>query len=326
MKKIKIITLKVLRKIYGKLFGSKSSTYDRGITDPDKASELIYNLLASGKPCMVARYGAFELATVINYLGVKNAQHSCLKYITGHEFQWWWNKRLMGFMQSNAGFFPSTEENLMRFGDMMIEDSKQVDILGSWLDDEKYIFGSELKRFWLIFLDPFWTENPWTRILAGKKVLVVHPFAEIIESQYRNHRDKLFLNPLVLPKFELKTIKAIQSLGGTEEYSSWFEALEVMKSEMDAVDYDIVLLGCGAYGFPLAAYAKRKGKQAVHMGGSLQLLFGIKGKRWEDPNYAFRAREKCPTLCYPNLFNKYWIRPSDYRSKKTDAVENGCYW
>lgn len=326
MKKIEIITLKALRKIYGKLFGSKSSTYDRGITDPDKASELIYNLLASGKPCMIARYGAFELASVINYLGVKNTQHSCLKYITGHEHQWWWDKRLMGFMQSNAGFFPSTEENLMRFGDMMIEDSKQVDILGSWLDDEKYIFGSALKRFWLIFLDPFWAKNPWTRILAGKKILIVHPFAEIIESQYRNHRDKLFLNPLVLPKFELKTIKAIQSIGGTEEYSSWFEALDVMKSEMDAVDYDIVLLGCGAYGFPLAAYAKRKGKQAIHMGGSLQLLFGIKGKRWEDPNYAIRARAKCPTLCYPNLFNKYWIRPSDYRSKKTDAVENGCYW
>ena len=45
MKKIKIITLKVLRKIYGKLFKSKSTTYDRGITDPDEASEQIYNLL-----------------------------------------------------------------------------------------------------------------------------------------------------------------------------------------------------------------------------------------------------------------------------------------
>ena len=78
MNKLEIITLKALRKIYGKLFATKSSTYDRGITDPDKASELIYNLLASGKPCMIARYGAFELTSVVNYLGVKNAQHSCL--------------------------------------------------------------------------------------------------------------------------------------------------------------------------------------------------------------------------------------------------------
>lgn len=326
MNEIEIITLKALRKIYGKLFKPESSTYDRGITDPDKASEQIYNLLASGKPCMVARYGSTEMLAITNYLGVTAKHHSVLKYIQGKQFAWWWEDNVKDQMTRWSGFFPSTEENLMKFGEMMVEDSKQVDMLGSWLDSERYILGSNFDRFWLIFLDPFWTMNPWTRILAGKRVLVVHPFAEIIESQYRNHRDKLFLNPLVLPKFELKTIKAIQSIGGTEEYSSWFEALEVMKSEMDAVDYDIVLLGCGAYGFPLAAYAKRKGKQAVHMGGSLQLLFGIKGKRWEDPNYAFRAREKCPTLCYPNLFNKYWIRPSDYRSKKTDAVENGCYW
>lgn len=70
MKKIEIITLKALRKVYGKLFGSKSSTYDRGITDPDKASELIYNLLASGKPCMIARYGSTEMFAITNYLGV----------------------------------------------------------------------------------------------------------------------------------------------------------------------------------------------------------------------------------------------------------------
>ena len=29
-----------------------------------------------------------------------------------------------------------------------------------------------------------------------------------------------------------------------------------------------VFLGCGAYGFPLAAHVKRMGKKAIHMGGS----------------------------------------------------------
>ena len=86
MKKIEIITLKALRKIYGKLFGSKSSTYDRGITDPDKASEQIYNLLASGKPCMVARYGSTEMLAITNYLGVTAKHHSVLKYIPGKQF------------------------------------------------------------------------------------------------------------------------------------------------------------------------------------------------------------------------------------------------
>lgn len=88
MKKIKIITLKVLRKIYGKLFKSKSTTYDRGITDPDEASEQIYNLLASGKPCMIARYGSTEMFAITNYLGVTAKHHSALKYIQGKQFAW----------------------------------------------------------------------------------------------------------------------------------------------------------------------------------------------------------------------------------------------
>lgn len=328
MKKIKIITLKVLRKIYGKLFKPKSTTYDRGITDPDKASEQIYNLLASGKPCMIARYGAFELASVVNCLGVKNAQHSCLKYISGKSPQWWWNKRLMKFMQSNAGFFPSTEENLMKFGEMMVEDSKQLDILGSWLPDEKTMitsFNLNLTKVTLLALEPYWSKNPWSRILEGKKVLVIHPFASLIEQQYKEKRELLFVDKQVLPKFDLKTIKAVQSLGGDCEYSDWFEALDSMKKQMDATDYDIALLGCGAYGFPLAAHAKRMGKQSVHLGGALQLLFGIRGKRWDDPNYGIQEFGKQNT--YKILFNDSWVYPSaSYIPSNAKQVEGGCYW
>lgn len=328
MNKLEIITLKALRKIYGKLFASKSSTYDRGITDPDKASELIYNLLASGKPCMIARYGAFELTSVINYLGVKNAQHSCLKYIMGNELQWWWNKRLMRFMQSNAGFFPSTEENLMRFGEMMVEDSKQLDILGSWLPEEKTMIDSfklNLTKVTLLFLEPYWSNNPWSRVLEGKKVLVIHPFASLIEQQYNEKRKALFDDKRVLPMFELKTIKAVQSLGGDCEYHDWFEALDSMKKQMDATDYDIVLLGCGAYGFPLAAHAKCMGKQAVHLGGALQLLFGIRGKRWDNPDYGILEFGKQNT--YKTLFNDSWIYPSaSFVPSNFNQVEGGCYW
>lgn len=137
MKKIEIITLKVLCKIYGKLFATKSSTYDRGITDPDKVSELIYNLLASGKPCMIARYGSTEMFAITNYLGVTARHHSAWKYIQGKQFAWWWEDNVKDQMTRWSGFFPSTEENLMKFGELMVEDCKQVDALGSWLPDEQ---------------------------------------------------------------------------------------------------------------------------------------------------------------------------------------------
>ena len=328
MNKIKIYTLKALRKIYGKLFGSKSSTYDRGITDPDKASELIYNLLASGKPCMIARYGSTEMFAITNYLGVIAKHHSVLKYIQGKQFAWWWEDNVKDQMTRWSGFFPSTEENLMRFGEMMVEDSKQLDILGSWLPDEQIMIKGlklNLTKVTLLALEPYWSKNPWSRVLEGKKVLVIHPFASLIEQQYKEKRENLFDDKQVLPKFDLKTIKAVQSLGGDCEYSDWFEALDSMKKQMDATDYDIVLLGCGAYGFPLAAHAKCMGKQAVHLGGALQLLFGIRGKRWDDPNYGIQEFGKQNT--YKTLFNDSWIYPSaSYIPSKAKQVEGGCYW
>lgn len=327
MYKPSIIILLTLRKIFTKIFSVEIKEFDRGFTDPNKASDLIYNLLASGKPCMIARYGAFELASVINYLGVKNAQHSCLKYISGKSPQWWWNKRLMKFMQSNAGFFPSTEENLMRFGDLMLEDSKLVDILGSWQKDEFYLSSvlTEAKKIQLMYLDPYWSKKPWSRVLEGKKVLVVHPFAESIKSQYEK-RKYLFKVQDTLPDFKsLEVIKAIQSIGGESNgYRDWFEALEYMMSEIDKHDYDVCLIGCGAYGFPLAAHVKRMGKQAIHMGGSLQLLFGIMGNRWDhdEPHY-----ENGVFIYYAGLENKYWVRPSvSERPKTHKVVENSCYW
>ena len=99
-----------------------------------------------------------------------------------------------------------------------------------------------------------------------------------------------------------------------------------MKKEIDSKEYDICLIGCGAYGFPLAAHIKRKGKKAVHLGGALQLLFGIKGKRWENPNYGVKEWG-IPYGSYSTLINQYWISPNQ-NEKPTNAnqVENGCYW
>ena len=166
MNKIGIYALKGLRRLYSKCFASKAVGYDRGITDPDKASELIYNLLASGKPCMIARYGSTEMFAITNYLGVTAKHHSAWKYIQGRQFAWWWENNVKDQMTRWSGFFPSTEENLMKFGEMMVEDSKQVDILGSWLPDEerlKTIFDLQYYTILLKNLEPFWVNQPWSR-------------------------------------------------------------------------------------------------------------------------------------------------------------------
>lgn len=317
-----IFILKALRKSYTKILGGYSLPALKREENPDKISEIIYNLLSGDKPCMIARFGANELNAIINYLGVNSQSHSIWKFIKGEQPEWWWNKKIMYHMQNNAGFFPATPNYMQRFGELMINDSKEIDLLASWMKDEYYIdkfLSPQTKKVNRECCNPFFTNQPWTKALKRKKVLVIHPFSESIKSQYKN-KEKLFTNPDILPDFELYTIQAVQSIGGINKFEDWFKALEWMKTEMDKITYDICLIGCGAYGFPLAAHAKRKGKKAVHLGGSLQLLFGIKGARWENPKYNSKYN-------YASLMNQYWIKPSkEERPNNANQVENGCYW
>ena len=296
--------------------------------DADKVSRIIYNELIKEKPSMIARYGATELSCIINYLGIKRGRPNLFRYLLGKELDWWWHESNLLQLENWSGFFPPTEEKVAKYCDMMLNDSKELDILVSWLPDERRLEPYIGANFFVqgLFLDPFWSTSPWTRALAGKKVLVVHPFAKLIEKQYCENREKLFAHPDMLPQFELRAIPAIQSLGGESNgFQDWFEALAYMEQKIDQQDYDIALLGCGAYGFPLAAHIKRSGKKAVHMGGSLQLLFGIIGKRWENPSYG--AEELGTTGKYPTLINKYWVRPDHIgRPQNAKEVEGGCYW
>jgi hypothetical protein len=214
---------------------------------------------------------------------------------------------------------------------MMLEDAKEVDVLGTWLHEETAV-EELLKNAYKVsfpWLNPWFGKEPWTKALKNKRVLVVHPFDKLIEQQYE-HREFLF-DKEVLPTFkELKTLKAVMSLGDNSPvcgYQSWFDALQSMKDAMDAIDYDVCILGCGAYGFPLAAHAKRRGKQAVHLGGMTQILFGITGKGFLNPDRTDYRLWPIPKNFYIDLVNDYWVRPGDeYKPKNVTIAESGAYW
>ena len=291
--------------------------------DPDIISSHIRAKLLSPEPCMLSRFGAVEIGCVVNYLGIYHQKRKIIKYIKGEAFPWWWEEETMYPMRNNAGFFSATPELLKRFSEMMIEDMPLIDILASWRFEEEY-FSKELQNAYKIDFEPynpFWSDVPWTAALENKKVLVVHPFAKTIQKQYLR-KELIHKDPRVLPTFDLQTIKAIQTIGnqGDGRFETWFDALEFMKNEIDKMDYDVCLLGCGAYGMPLAAHVKRSGKKAVHLGGSLQLLFGIRGARWENSNYN-------ATYNYSKLMNEFWVKPSATETpSKAQQVEEGCYW
>lgn len=308
-----------IRKKYVKIFPPPIPILPERDSNPDRVSQKIYEILQSDAPCMIARFGATEINCICNYLAI--IKPDFFRFISGKRHPWWWERETISTMKHNAGFFSPSEEELSMFSERMLQDSLIVDILAAWRHEERFL-KKELAQAYKVeleYLTPFWTPAPWTRALAGKKVLVVHPFTETIEKQYLK-RELIHSNPDSLPLFELKTLKSVQSIAGecSENFKNWFSALEYMEEEIDKIDYDICIIGCGAYGFPLAAHVKRSGKKAIHIGGATQLLFGIKGKRWENYSGGYD---------YTKFMNDFWVRPSIQETpKKAASVEGGCYW
>lgn len=282
-------------------------------TTTEEASKMIWDCLTSPNPTMIGRLGAFELGVAISAKTPLNL-HNIYRFIKGEIVTLGWNDRTSAYFCNNAGFFPNDRTLFRQFGDLMTKDLPECDLLASFSAGEKF-FESQLsnaKKIKPFDLEPFHHQSPWTKALEGKRVLVIHPYEDSIRHQWAV-RDRLFPTRDYLPEFDLQIIKAVQSAAGNKsEFKTWFEALDHMKSEIDKRDFDIALIGCGAYGFHLAAHVKRTGKKAIHLGGLLQILFGIMGKRWEGK--------------YP-FVNEHWIRPlpSDM-IQNAKSIENGCYW
>jgi len=315
--KLVIISRRIFKKIRKK--GSKKSLtpYPFAEYTHQIASDLIKAKLESDSPCMIARFGSVELNIIHEYCISKLGYKKYLKYILGDINSYKINDSSYIAAYNNAGIFPSNNSILSRFSETMLQDMLEVDILGSWLSQENY-FKEELSKtvkVRLPDLEPYYHNNPWSSCLENKNILVIHPFVETIKEQYKK-RVALFKDTSVLPEFNLRTIKSIQSIAGNNTgFEDWFEALNYMKNLIDREKFDIAIIGCGAYGFPLAAHVKRIGKKSIHLGGATQILFGIKGNRWV--NHKFTS----------NLFNKNWVFPNnDETPNGFKNIEDGCYW
>jgi hypothetical protein len=162
-------------------------------------------------------------------------------------------------------------------------------------------------------LEPFYHEEPWTLELKGKKVLIIHPYVDTMKKQESKLLDIWKGKPL-FENTEFKYLKAVQSIAGNGPHSSWSESYEHMKTQISEIDFDVALLGCGGYGMPMSGHIKSIGKSAVYVGGGLQLVFGIKGKRWDESDVS-------------GFYNEHWVRPSQEEMPNNyTLVEGGCYW
>ena len=233
---------------------------------------------------------------------------------------WSWRRPAHRLM-NNAGFFPVEKKAFLEWHDIMMQAIPSMDYLCSWQTDshlqdyEKFLIHDlapasrnlplvQLGRPLLPFLVPF----PW---------LVVSPFTKTIRRQLPKLRE--VHDPggrrevdWSLPVETCQLVRCpFQSHLEPSPYASWREGLEKLTAEVLAEDFAVALIGAGAWSLPLAARIRAAGRSAIHFGGETQLLFGIKGKRWE--RYG--------------IYNDAWVSPDPsempaHRSR----VEDGCYW
>jgi len=87
------------------------------------------------------------------------------------------------------------------------------------------------------------------------------------------------------------------------------------RSNKQVVVKDVCLIAAGAWSLPLAVEAKRLGKVGIHMGGALQLLFGITGNR----------RDKGNGL--KDIKNEHWCYSLDADTPRSfEGTEDAAYW
>lgn len=271
-------------------------------TEPEAVNEQLEEWIREGKPFAVTRNGMGEISFFT---------------LMERDILWGSSSCYKSDVPEDIG---GDRRQLMRYHEILKTIYRESDVICAWysvnMEEDilsKYMGNTLLTKTQLVDLYDY--KGCWIRALKGKKVLIVSPFADTITSQYPK-RELLHKEKDTLPEFTLFTVKSVwwYSAGRDPRFQSWFEVLDYLYEECMAVDFDIALISCATFSSPLAVRLKQAGKQAVHMGGMLQLLFGIKGKRWDDMD----------------LYNEHWVRlPDDTKVGNVNVIDQtpgGAYW
>lgn len=176
-------------------------------------------------------------------------------------------------------------------------------------------------------LEPYYESDPsqrWTHCLRGKRVAVVNSFVDTMIKQlpkreqiWGEHFDSLLPDANYLfykTGFTPKMSGANRKTRWATHVTDWRSAANDIVESVVKYRADIVLIGCGGLSMIVANELKAHNVSTVVMGGAIQVLFGIKGHRWE--NHPIISK----------FWNDSWVYPSaDECPELCNTVENGCY-
>ena len=254
------------------------------------------------------KIGITELNVLYVYHGLKNGNP--LPSHLRHE------------VEDIAGLYPYNEKEVINFSETFLSLLPNIDLIPIWNNVipqfEKYIFDTYCPNSYktkIELLEPFFEEKPWTNYLQGKKVLVFSPFADSIKENYNNFNN--IWKGKIENNFELKVHKYPFALTITDD-KNFQTSNDVYNKYLDILhkeDFDVGIFGTGYTSLLFTLECKKLKKSAIHLGGSTQILFGIKGHRWKQMDR------------FVNIFNEHWTEPKQTeKPPRYQIVEGGGYW
>lgn len=282
---------------------------DISFLNHDQTNNLIGTAIKKEQPFFIGKIGVIEQLLILWSLRIP------LELPMG--IKWYVHFNETTPCATNAGIKPRTAKSYHEFCDVFVSALPILDLLGVF-------FKPGEKKLWKKYADdalvckhlhitPFIANYPWSQELANKKLFIVSPFLDLFKQQLHK-RSQIWQKLDLLPNLYLDGYQ-FPYLIDDNCHLNWQDIYQDVRQKMYSTDFDVALFGCGALGFPLAAEAKRLGKVGIHLGGFLQVMFGVAGARHEQ-HPLFRQ-----------YINNYWINPPpSHRPSNYQKIEGGCYW
>lgn len=232
---------------------------------------------------------------------------------------------------AGSGLFPTDPATILEFSNFHAHASQSLDFLG--------LVGGRLEADVLNLLDyqgrtismlemepdrsiPDNSEGCYLPALRDKRVLIVSSMADLLCSRANESTFLATWAKTQKPWFYPAEVTSLSfpyayDIDTQRHFGHSMNLLDWILERINPDDFDVALIAGGGLGIPIASAIKTMGRCAIALGGALQVLFGVRGKRWREDNEWKQ-----------NYFTDAWIdTPQNLVPRMLPGTaDGGAYW
>lgn len=230
-----------------------------------------------------------------------------------------------------SGIFPTDLAFLRTFNRAYVEAVRRLDCIGI-IANRPDLEDGVIRHYGLSNTLTYYTNQEPDRSVPARddacylpsfrdrKLLIVCPFARLLKERATPATFESVWAKTGKRWFAPASVEAVEFPYGfdretRERFGTALSLQEGIVEEVSRHDFDVALIAAGGLGIPIAAAVKHLGKVGISLGGHLQVLFGVLGKRWRDrPDW----RDAYVTDAWIDM-------PVRYRPRVA-LVDDGAYW